>query len=61
MYVDYVYEIVSIDCKDLDAIYKDYIITIVGEYGFEALVDNKLLESCGIVNGRMLYTLLSRK
>lgn len=60
-YVDYVYDIVKADCWDMDAIYKDYILQMVGVYGFNALYHNKLIESCGVVNGRQLYTLLPKQ
>lgn len=60
-YVDAVYEIVKLDCEGIDAIYKDYICQIVGVYGFNALYEHKLLESCGVVNGRQLYVLCDKK
>lgn len=60
-YVDYVYDIVKLDCENMDAIYKDYIIQMVGVYGFNALHDARLLEGCGIVNRRYLYVLIDRK
>lgn len=56
-YVDYVYNIVKNDTEGLDAIYKDYILQMVGVYGFNALLGNDLLEGCGSVNGRALYAL----
>lgn len=59
-YVDYVYDIVSLDTLDMDAIYADYIKQMVGVYGFNTLLQNKLLESCGIVNGRQLYVLCDK-
>ena len=45
-YVDYVYEIVKSDTEGMDAIYKDYIIQMVGVYGFNALYEARLLERC---------------
>lgn len=60
-YVDYVYEIVKNDTERLDAIYRDYIIQIVGTYGFNALYEARLLEGCGSVNARELYVLVDRK
>ena len=60
-YVDYVYNIIFLDTLDMDAIYKDFILREVGTYGFNALYENRLLESCGIVNGRQLYVLCSRE
>lgn len=34
-YVDYVYDIVRLDCLEMDAIYADYIKQMVGVYGLE--------------------------
>lgn len=60
-YVDYVYDIVRLDTEGMDAIYKDYIIQMVGVYGFNALYSEKLIEGCGVVNGRQLYVLCEKK
>ena len=60
-YVDYVYEIVKNDTEGMDAIYKDYIIQIVGVHGFNALHEARLLEGCGSVNLRESYVLVDRK
>ena len=60
-YVDYVYDIVRLDCEGMDSIYKDYIKQMVGVYGFNALHQNKLIESCGVINGRQLYVLCEKK
>lgn len=59
-YVDYVYDIVRLDCLEMDAIYGDYIKQMVGVYGLNALREHKLIESCGVVNGRQLYVLCKR-
>lgn len=60
-YVDYVYDIVRADTEGFDAIYKDYIVSLVGEYGFAALCNEKLLEGCGVICGRDLFALCERK
>lgn len=60
-FVDYVYDIVRLDCEGMDAIYKDYILQMVGVYGFNALYGSKLLEGCGSINGRPLFVLCDRK
>ena len=60
-YVEYVYDIVRLDCEDMDAIYADYIKQMVGVYGLNALLQNKLVESCGVVNGRQLYVLVDKR
>lgn len=59
-YVDYVYDIVRLDCAGMDSIYDDYICRIVGVYGLNALIEHNLIESCGIVNGRQLYVLCNK-
>lgn len=60
VYAHYVYAIIKKDCKGMDAIYEDYICHIVGVSGLFAMREYNLVESCGIVNGRQLYTLVSR-
>ena len=60
-YVDYVYEIVKKDSAEIDSVYEDYIVGLVGSKGLEVLLENKLLESCGVLYGRQLYTLLEKK
>lgn len=60
MNVDKVYETVKEVCKDLDAIYEDYIIYLVGHEGLYLLRKEKLVESCGVVNGRQLYALCEK-
>ena len=56
-YADYVYEILKNESRNLDAIYQDYILYMVGAMGMQALVENNLVESCGVMNGRLLYVL----
>ena len=60
-YADHVYEIVKNECKDLDSVYEDYIVKLVGEYGLKSLIENNLVESCGFLNNRQLYVLLDKK
>lgn len=55
-----VYELVKYECKDLDAIYEDYILKLVGKHGFNALLEHGFIESCGVINNRRLYTILER-
>lgn len=59
-YVDYVYDIVRLDCEGMDAIYGDYIKQMVGVYGLNALITEKLVENCGVINGRQLYVLCDK-
>ena len=59
-YIGHVYSIIQLEAGDMDAIYADYIKKLVGVFGFNALLDCKLLESCGVVNGRRLYVLCDK-
>lgn len=56
-YIGHIYSLVALETADMDAVYGDYIKKLVGVFGFNALLDCKLLESCGVVNGRRLYVL----
>ena len=60
-YLDYIYDIVKLESEGMDAIYEDYIIKLVGEYGLKTLRANKLLEGCGSINMRPLYVLCEKK
>lgn len=59
-FVEYIYGILKLDCEGMDAIYDDHIKQMFGVYGFNALLVNNLIESCGTVNGRRLYTLCEK-
>ena len=59
-YVDHIYEIVKNDTLGLDSVYGDYIKQMVGVYGLNSLIEHKLVESCGVINGRRLYVLVDR-
>ena len=59
-YVDYVYEILMRECDGMDSIYGDFIEKLVGTRGLESLLENQLLETCGVVNGRQLYVLCEK-
>ena len=43
--------------EDFDAVYEDYIIQLIGEEWFRILKEEKLIETCGVINGRQLYVL----
>ena len=60
-YVDYVYSIVKNECKGMDSVYEDYICSLVGVHGLNTLIEAKLLETCGVINGRPLYVLCDKK
>ena len=60
-YADYTYEIVKQEAEGLDAIYEDYLCSLIGVSGLNALIEAKLLETCGVINGRPLYVLCDKK
>lgn len=60
-YVDYIYKIIENESRNWDALYQDFILEMVGAYGMQALLEEKLIESCGVVNGRQLYVLCDKK
>ena len=50
------HEIMLGSTRGMDAIYENYVIELIGREGFDILRNHKILESCGSVNGRRLYT-----
>lgn len=55
---DDIYDIVKENTKGLDAIYEDYIIELVGYDGLGLLLQERLIESCGVIGERQLYALV---
>lgn len=55
--LDFYYRIMWAEFQGTDALYDDYIMHMIGIVGLNALRDNHLIESCGVVNGRKLYAL----
>ena len=41
----------------VDAIYEDIIVREIGQHGFDLIREFKLMEPCGVINGRKLYAL----
>ena len=60
-YADLVYEVVKNVCEGMDAIYEDYIVSLVGNCGLAALKRAGLVEGCGSINFRPLYVLVDKK
>ncbi len=60
-FVDKLFDILKEETEGLDAIYENCIIDVIGRDGLQTLIENKRLESCGIVNGRRLYVLVEKK
>lgn len=59
--VNDIYEIIKEEFEGIDAIYEESIIHMVGVFGLDLLKKHRLLESCGVVNGRQLYTICEKK
>ena len=60
MYAEYannLHEVAKEEFDGLDAIYEDALIHLIGIYGLQLLRTYNLIEGCGVVNGRNLYTL----
>lgn len=55
--LSFYYRIMWAEFQGSDALYEDYIIHMIGMVGLNALRDNGLLETCGVVDGRQLYSL----
>lgn len=60
-YADCVYEVIKDECEGMDAIYEDYIVSLVGNCGLAALKRAGLVEGCGSINFRPLYVLVDKK
>lgn len=60
-YLEYVYERLHHEIAGLDSVYEDYIIQVIGEYGLFILKKHRLLETCGVINGRQLYVLCDKE
>lgn len=59
-YVDWVYDILKSECGSIDVIYYDYIVHLVGTYGFNALANKKLIKPGKMLGGKQLYTLIEK-
>lgn len=57
MYAFCVYDILKKETVGLDSVYEDYILKLVGKKGLNALRYHRLIEACGVVNGRQLYAI----
>lgn len=54
--LDLFHEIVAGCSRGMDAVYEDYVLYLIGQEGFDMLRKNHILESCGSIDGRNLYT-----
>jgi hypothetical protein len=60
MNTEEIFKIVKNESLGLDAVYESYILELVGVEGLEILRKNRLIETCGVVNGRQLYVLIQK-
>lgn len=60
LFSEYVYGIVKANTEGFDAIYDDYIKSLIGAGGLRSLIIHNLVETCGVVNGRQLYVLCEK-
>lgn len=54
-YIRQLYKI--LEKEELESMYEDYIVHLIGMTGLNALLEERLLETCGVINGRQLYVL----
>lgn len=54
------HEIMAGCFRGMDAVYEDYAIYLIGQEGFDILRRNGVLESCGSIDGRRLYTVAEK-
>ena len=60
--MDYIIQLYKIlEKEQLDTMYEDYIIHVIGTSGLEMLKEAGMLETCGVTNGRQLYTLVDKR
>ena len=55
--LDRFYKLMWCEFSNTDALYEDYIIHTIGTLGLNMLLSADRLETCGVINGRKLYTL----
>ena len=60
MNTDKVYRFLKEHTQGMDAIYEDYLNRLIGERGVNLLVENGLLESCGVINNRRLFVICEK-
>lgn len=54
--LDLFHEIIAGYARGMDVVYGDYVIYLIGQEGFDMLRENHILESCGSIEGRDLFT-----
>lgn len=57
-YIGVVHRIMLVEAENIDAVYEDYILKLVGSYGLQVLLDCGLIESCGSIDCKRLYSIL---
>lgn len=54
-YIRQLYKI--LEKEELESMYEDYIVHLIGMTGLNALLEERLLETCGVINGKQSYVL----
>lgn len=57
----YCYKVVKETYEDVEVIYADSIVNLIGTHGLFLLHINKLIESRGVINNKQVYALLGGK
>ena len=60
-FADKLYDILKEESEGFDAIYENFVMDVIGRRGLEVLMQNNLIESCGVVKGRRLYVLCKKE
>lgn len=60
-YAKEVYKILKTEVREMGSVYEDYITHLVGVCGLRALLEEHLLEPCGVIRGRQLYVLVDKQ
>lgn len=60
-YAEAVYDILKTEVGEADYMYDDSITHLVGVCGLRALVEENLIEPCGVARGSQLYTLVKKE
>lgn len=54
-YISHIHCVLLIEVPDLDAVYEDYILKLVGRFGLKDLKACGLIEPTDVVNGKQMY------
>lgn len=61
VYASVAYDVIEGEMEGFDAVYEDFVVNLVGTFGLNTLRMYRLIESCGVLNGRQLYVLTKKE